>query len=63
MIGHVLKEAKWVFGIHLFQYYAIGDGLIAIFKRAQGIITANKSKNLNPNQLNFGFTCIRHQKN
>lgn len=56
MTGHVLKEAKRVFGIPLFQYYAIGDGLSAIFKRAPGIITAKKNKNLNPNQLNFGFT-------
>jgi len=45
-----------VFGIPLFQYYVIGDGLSAIFKRAPGIITAKKYKKLNPNQLNFGFT-------
>jgi len=56
MTGHVLKEAKRVFGIPLFQYYTIGDGMSAIFKRAPGRIINKKYKKLNPNQLNFGFT-------
>jgi hypothetical protein len=34
MLGHILKEAKRIFGIPNFHYYAIGDGLSAIFKRS-----------------------------
>ena len=34
MIGHLYKQAKRVFGIPNFHYYAIGDGLSAIFNKA-----------------------------
>lgn len=34
MLGHILKEAKRIFGIPNFHYYAIGDGLSTIFKRS-----------------------------
>jgi hypothetical protein len=33
MAGHILKNAKRVFGIPEFKYYALGDVLSAIFKR------------------------------
>jgi hypothetical protein len=33
MIGHILKQAKRIFGIPNFHYYAIGDGLSTIFNR------------------------------
>ena len=33
LTGHVLKAAKRVFGIPDFKYYAISDGICAIFKR------------------------------
>ena len=36
MAGHVLKQAKLVFGVPDFKYYALGDGLRDIFKRSPG---------------------------
>lgn len=36
MVAHVLKQAKRVFGVPDFKYYAISDGLANIFKRAPG---------------------------
>lgn len=49
MTGHILKEAKRVFGIPDFHYYAIADGLTGIFKRHPGrivFIISKKSKQL-----------------
>lgn len=41
MAGHILKNAKRVFGIPEFKYYALGDGLSSIFKRNPGKIGSN----------------------
>jgi hypothetical protein len=40
MIGHLYSQANRVFGIPNFHYYAIGDGLSAIFNRAPQKMTA-----------------------
>jgi hypothetical protein len=55
MTGHLLKQAKRVFGIPNFKYYALGDGISAIFKKSPGKIHA-KTKKTKLNQLSFGFT-------
>lgn len=55
MTGHILKQAKRVFGIPDFKYYALGDGISSIFKRSPGLLP-NKSITTNPAQLAFGFT-------
>ena len=34
MTGHILKQAKRVFGIPDFKFYAVGDGLSTIFRRS-----------------------------
>ena len=53
MAGHVLKNAKRVFGIPDFKYYALGDGLSNIFSRYPGkLIKPPLIKDL---QLSFGF--------
>lgn len=36
MVSHVLKQAKRVFGVPDFKYYALSDGMSALFKRAPG---------------------------
>lgn len=36
MASHVLDCARRVFGVPDFKYYALGDGLSAIFRRSQG---------------------------
>jgi len=36
MAGHVLDCARRVFGVPDFKYYALGDGLSAIFRRSPG---------------------------
>lgn len=36
MAGHVLKQAKRVFGVPDFNYYVLGDELSDIFKRLAG---------------------------
>lgn len=36
MSGHILKQAKRLFGIPDFKYYALGDGLSLIFDRSPG---------------------------
>jgi hypothetical protein len=41
LAGHILRSAKRVFGIPDFKYYALGDGLSAIFKRSPGKIVGN----------------------
>jgi hypothetical protein len=53
MAGHILKNAKRVFGIPDFKYYALGDGLCNIFSQYPG-----KLKNpplIKDLQLSFGF--------
>ena len=56
MTGHILKQAKRVFGIPDFKFYAIGDGLSAIFSRSPGKITIVKPPGMDNAQLDFGFT-------
>ena len=54
MAGHVLKNAKRVFGIPDFKYYALGDGLSNIFSRFPGQL--QKHREILQSQLSFGFT-------
>ncbi len=56
MTGHILKQAKRVFGIPDFKFYAIGDGLSTIFRRSPGKITAAKPLCMDIAQLGLGFT-------
>jgi len=56
MTGHILKQAKRVFGIPDFKYYALGDGLSPIFKRAPKATSFKKYPKNDPNQLHLGFT-------
>ncbi len=56
MTGHVFRQAKRIFGIPDFKYYALGDGLSAIFKRSPGTPEARKPPKLDPAQLGLGFT-------
>jgi len=55
MTGHLLRQAKRVFGIPNFKYYALGDGISAIFKKSPGKIQ-QITKKYKQNQLSFGFT-------
>lgn len=55
MTGHLLRHAKRVFGIPNFKYYALGDGISAIFKKSPGKIQQITKKH-KQNQLSFGFT-------
>ena len=54
MAGHILKNAKRVFGIPDFKYYALGDGLFNIFSQFPGKLQ-NQQK-MQQIQLAFGFT-------
>ena len=54
--GHVLRQAKRIFGIPDFKYYALGDGLSAIFKRSPGSYTDQKQPKSDPAQLGLEFT-------
>jgi len=56
MAGHVLKQAKRVFGVPDFKYYALGDGLSDIFKRSPGKLGSPKNPGTDELQLTFGFT-------
>lgn len=56
MTGHILKQAKRVFGIPDFKFYAVGDGLSTIFRRSPGKITAARPPNASTEQLEFKFT-------
>lgn len=56
MTGHVLKQAKRIFGVPDFKYYALGDGLSSIFKRSPGKIKTESTNKPNRSQLDFGFT-------
>ena len=53
MAGHILKNAKRVFGIPDFKYYALGDGLGNIFSRFPGQLL--KPPLIKDLQLSFGF--------
>ena len=54
MAGHILKNAKRVFGIPDFKYYALGDGLFNIFSQFPGALQNHQK--LKQAQLSFGFT-------
>jgi len=56
MTGHILKQAKRVFGIPDFKFYAVGDGLSTIFRRSPGKITAPRPPDGDLEQLEFSFT-------
>lgn len=56
MTGHILKQAKRVFGIPDFKFYAIGDGLSIVFRRSPGKITPYRHHEKDIAQLSFGFT-------
>lgn len=56
MTGHVLRQAKRIFGVPDFKYYALGDGLSAIFRRSPGKISIDKPHGMNPEQLGLEFT-------
>lgn len=51
MANHVFKQAKRVFGIPDFKYYALGDGISALFKRAPGIIQRKTEPEHPPGQI------------
>ena len=55
LTGHILKQAKRVFGIPDFKYYALGDGISSIFKKSPGKM-AQHLKIGRKTQLAFGFT-------
>lgn len=48
MASHVLKQAKRVFGIPDFKYYALSDGMSALFKRAPGKLTRIQKNTTGP---------------
>ncbi len=56
MAGHILKQVKRIFGIPDFKYYALGDGLSAVFKRSPGKIPPYKPPDMDIAQLTLGFT-------
>jgi len=56
MTGHVLKQAKRVFGVPDFKYYALGDGISAVFKRSPGKLGPLKPPRIDSIQLELGFT-------
>lgn len=56
MAGHILKQAKRVFGIPDFKFYAMGDGLSNIFRRSPGKLSDPPPSGLDPMQLGIGFT-------
>jgi len=55
MTGHILKQAKRVFGIPDFKFYAMGDGLSNIFRRSPGKLSGPPSSDLDLMQMGFGF--------
>jgi hypothetical protein len=55
MSGYILQAAKRVFGVPDFKYYAMSDGISAIFNRSPGKFGASPIEKLNPDQLGFGF--------
>ena len=56
MAGHVLKQAKRVFGVPDFKYYALGDGISAVFKRSPGKLSNPKPPGMDSSQLVIEFT-------
>jgi len=56
MTGHILKQAKRVFGVPDFKYYALGDGISTVFKRSPGKLCTPKNPGTDQLQLTFGFT-------
>jgi len=54
MAGHILKNAKRVFGIPDFKYYALGDGLCNIFSQFPGSLQNHQK--LKQTQLAFEFS-------
>ncbi len=55
MTGHILKQAKRVFGIPDFKFYAVGDGLSTIFRRSPGKMTSARPPDRDMKQLEFRF--------
>jgi len=53
--GHVLRQAKGIFGVPDFKYYAFGDGLSSIFRRVPGKLKIVKPPGLDTAQLDFEF--------
>ena len=56
LAGHVLGAAKRVFGVPIFKYYALGDGISAILRRNPGKIIPKPRKPLGAWQLFLKFT-------
>jgi hypothetical protein len=56
LAGHVLDSAKRVFGIPDFKYYALGDGICAIFRRNPGKIVPKPKKPPGAWQITLKFT-------
>ena len=44
MVGHIYRIAKRVFGVPDFRYYAIADGIMALFARHPGSIRRCREK-------------------
>ena len=57
MVSHVLTQAKRVFGVPDFKYYAISDGLANIFKRSPGPNNNSRTmeKDQPPDQLKLAL--------
>jgi len=43
-VGHIYRIAKRVFGVPDFRYYAIADGIMALFRRHPGSIRRCREK-------------------
>ena len=56
LTGHVLEAAKRVFGVPDFAYYALGDGISAIFRRNPGRIIPMPKRNWGSWQIALKFT-------
>lgn len=54
MVGHIYKIAKRVFGVPDFRYYAIADGIMALFARHPGSIRHCQGK-VGLDQLTLGL--------
>jgi hypothetical protein len=55
MHTHIFRQAKRIFGIPSFHYYAIGDGLSAIFKRSPLSYRGSPGANNKLDQLNLSL--------
>ena len=56
LVGHILRQAKRVFGIPSFKYYAVGDGMSAILKRLPKKINLAQPGTADQLVMNLGFT-------